>query len=159
MGGGRRGAGLLEDAARLPAALVGVETWFGPWPFVEARRFLGELGCWLCNTRLVMRLSPGCSSRGTVLMRPDLRRPSRAVNVDGPSASIFFQGGDSSFGFRSVLFGVVSRTRRRLAGGPSSKLVSSRALRTPLRGGAPASPSCSAGSPEGCSWLPNPLVA
>jgi hypothetical protein len=126
------GTRLLEDWERLAAALAGVEVWLWPWPLTDAPRFLGGLGCWLCNTCLVIRLSPGCSTRGTALIRPDLRRPSSVTNLVGPSASIFFHGGDSTFGLRALLFGVVSRTRRRLAGGPSSMLVASRVVRTLL---------------------------
>lgn len=72
-----------------------------------------------CRALLVILLGPcGCNSRGTVFTRPDLRLPF-SVNVVGPSASIFFQGGDSGFDFRCALGGVESRVLRRLAGLPS----------------------------------------
>lgn len=47
-------------------------------------------------------------------MRPDLRRPFSRYVV-GPSADIFFHGGDSGFGFRA-LGGVVSLVLRLLDG-------------------------------------------
>lgn len=61
-------------------------------------------------------------SRGTVLRRPDFRLPF-SMMVVGPSASNFFQGGDSTRTLR--VFepgggGVESRTRRRFAGRSSS---------------------------------------
>lgn len=97
-------------------------------PLVLARRslgfrWLGE-GCVLFGVpfreplviRLVVR---GNNSIGSALVRPDRRFPS-SMKVVGPSASIFFQGGDSTLERRIGLWGVVSRTRRRLAGGSSS---------------------------------------
>lgn len=62
-----------------------------------------------------------------MLIRPDLRRPSRAVKEEGPSATIFFHGGDSGLGRREWFSGVASRTRRRFVGGPSSVENDSRA--------------------------------
>lgn len=67
-----------------------------------------------CNAALVCRLSEGgCSSRGIVFVRPDFLLPSCVMNVDGPSATILFQGGDSGF---CRGFDAVSLTRRLLAG-------------------------------------------
>jgi len=60
-----------------------------------------------------------CTSRGSWLTRPDFLFPS-CVNVDGPSAAIFFQGGDSILG-RAGFVGV-SLTRRLLLGGSSSSV-------------------------------------
>lgn len=57
-------------------------------------------GLWPWIARRVMRFSPGWSSRGTKLMRPDLRRPP-SLKEDGPSAAIFFQGGEMVFGLRA----------------------------------------------------------
>lgn len=57
---------------------------------------------------LVRRFGPGGKrSSGRVLMRPDLRRPF-SRNVVGPSADIFFHGGDSGFTFRALVGGVES---------------------------------------------------
>ncbi len=62
-----------------------------------------------------------------VLIRPDFRRPFSVKDV-GPSATIFFHGGEIGFGRGVVLEGgVVSRTRRRFAGGSSGEFSSSRA--------------------------------
>lgn len=59
-------------------------------------------------------------------MRPDLRRPFSVKDV-GPSAAACFHGGDSSFCFRALDGGVVSRVRCRLAGrSESSRLCESR---------------------------------
>lgn len=63
-------------------------------------------------------------SRGTVLRRPDFRFPSSMIVV-GPSASNFFQGGDSTRTLRDLESGgggVASRTRRRFAGRSSSEV-------------------------------------
>jgi hypothetical protein len=89
------------------------------WPLVDAYLFRGGLDCWPCKALRVILLSPLCSSRGTVLMRPDFLRPP-SVKVVGPSATTFFHGGDSILAFRVAECGVVSRTRRRFAGGSSS---------------------------------------
>lgn len=118
---------LLAGVGRFAEALVGAAGVVVPLrPLVEANRFFGGLDCCPCNAFLVILLSPRCSSIGMVLMRPDFLRPSSAVNVDGPSASIFFHGGDSGLRRRALLLGVVSRTRRRFAGGSSSSESSSR---------------------------------
>ena len=76
----------------------------------------------------------GCSSSGSAFVRPDLRFPS-SINVVGPSAAIFFQGGDSSLGRRIGRGGVVSRTRRRLEG--RSPLSASGASCPPLISSSP----------------------
>jgi len=60
-----------------------------------------------------------CTSRGNWFTRPDFLFPS-CVNDDGPSATIFFQGGDSIFG--RIDFVGVSLTRRLLLGGSSSSV-------------------------------------
>lgn len=79
----------------------------------------GEV-CMPLRLRLVILfVLGGCSCMGIALVRADLRFPS-SMKVVGPSAPIFFHGGDSTFGRRIGLDGVVSRTRRRLAGRSSS---------------------------------------
>ena len=86
----------------------------GRVPFVGPVLLLAEYV--FCTAPLVVRLSDGgCNSRGMWFVRPDFLTPS-CVNEEGPSASIFFQGGDSGF-FRG--FGAVSLTRRLLLGGSS----------------------------------------
>lgn len=63
-------------------------------------------------TGFVERFSDGDDGASpSRLTRPDFLTPS-TVRVDGPSAMIAFQGGDS-------FFGRVSLTRRLLEGGPS----------------------------------------
>lgn len=112
------GVGALAEAGRgvdavfgVPLMLIGVlvrrSFWFGAVciPF-RAPRVI----------RFVLR---GSNSTGSALVRPDLRFPS-SMKVVGPSASIFFQGGDSTLDRRMGLGGVVSRTRRLFAGGSSS---------------------------------------
>lgn len=69
--------------------------------------------------RLVFRALLGGSSNGRVLMRPDLRRPFSVYDV-GPSADIFFHGGDSGLNFLGVLGGGVESRVRRLFKGRSS---------------------------------------
>lgn len=71
---------------------------------------------------LVNLLPLPCASGGMALalMRPDLRLPS-SVKVVGPSASTFFQGGDTTFDLRAELGGgVESRVRRRFDGRSSA---------------------------------------
>jgi hypothetical protein len=112
---------LADEDRRLETFDAEGVVWVGvPWPLTDGRRPFGGLACWPCRALRVIRLSPLWSSIGTVLMRPDFRRPSWATNVDGPSASTFFHGGDSGLGRRDDVSGVESRTRRRFAGGPSS---------------------------------------
>jgi hypothetical protein len=86
-----------------------------PAPFVFPFLLLAEYV--FCTPPLVCLLSEGgCNSSGMTFVRPDFRFPS-CVKDDGPSATIFFQGGDSGFGRG---FWTVSLTRRLLAGGPWS---------------------------------------
>lgn len=94
--------GFLElDLAAAGGALIedgrGVDTAFCVLVVVLVRLFcwLGEL-CAAFEVPLVVRFAlRGCSSGGSMLVRPDLRFPS-SMNVVGPSASTFFQGGDST---------------------------------------------------------------
>jgi hypothetical protein len=108
------GAAFLEPETEVPGARA--------WTPLAVACFLLVGGLVSCPGRALraVLLSPMCGSRGKRLMRPDFLRPSSATNVEGPSASIFFHGGDSAFDRRIESTGVASRTRRLFAGGPSS---------------------------------------
>lgn len=62
----------------------------------------------LVECRVVRFVLGSSTVAGCELMRPDLRRPFSWYDV-GPSASIFFHGGDMGFSFRTIGGGVEFR--------------------------------------------------